>query len=149
MKSKKDVQDLIKTIRAKTLQTQEQISIGAGWKAKTLTQMLSKGEAMDSVYDQLSLVYKEILNNSISPRVGTRLRKVEEDYDLRASLRAISEALLNLENGQTVLRAEVRGFGQYQIMKEINWDQEKFLKAMAEVGKLIGANLKADGSKGT
>lgn len=145
MKSKKDIQTLINTIKEKTGKTQTQISVLAGWKEKTLTQLISKGEGLDSVYNQLKLAFQNELNNS------TLEKKVfsTKDIDVAASLEAITKALWNLENGQAYIRAEVRGYGQYQILKELKWDQEKFLSAMAEVGKLIGANLKADDLRGS
>lgn len=143
MKSKKDLQNLIKEIKAKTGKTQAEISSGAGYKAKTITQVMSKGEGLESVYNHLKLVYKEELKNSTSEA------KVSTEVNIAASLTAITRALWNLENGQAYIRAEIRGYGQYHILKELEWDQERFLTAMAEVGKLIGANLKADDLRGS
>lgn len=130
MKSKKDVIALIKTIKEKTGKTQAAISEGAGWEPKTLTQLISKNSGMDAVYNQLHLAYKDELNNSTP--------------DITPSLMAISKALQRIENGQAYIRAEIRGYGQYQIMEKLEWDQKKFLKAMERVGKLVGANLEAD-----
>lgn len=137
MKSKKDVIALIKTIKEKTGKTQEAISVGAGWEKKTLTQLLSKNVGMDAVYNQLHLAYKEELNNSTPPIKETSI-----------SLKAISKALQRIENGQAYIRAEIRGYGQYHIQEKVQWDQDKFLKAMVKVGKLIGANLQADDLQG-
>jgi lambda repressor-like predicted transcriptional regulator len=64
MISKNDLKTLIKAIKEKTGQTQEEISINAGYKEKTLTQLLSKGENLDSAYIQLKLAYNKELNNS-------------------------------------------------------------------------------------
>lgn len=152
MKSKKDVQALIKTIKAKTGKTQEEISQEAGYKPKTLSQLLSKGEGMDAVYTQLNIAFRHELNNSTSAPKTHALPKMlmsPGDIDVNASLAAITKALWNLENGQAYIRAEIRGYGQYQILKELKWDQAKFLSAMDEVGKLIGANLKADDLRGS
>lgn len=137
MKSKKDVIALIKTIKEKTGKTQAQISITAGWEEKTLTQLLSKNSGMDSVYNQLNLAFKEVLNYSTLPI-----------QDVNPSLKAISKALQRLENGQAYIRAEIRGYGQYSIMEKVQWDQKKFLKAMEKVGTLVGANLQADDLRG-
>jgi hypothetical protein len=71
---------------------------------------------------------------------------------IEANLMAIARSLANLENGQHYIRAEVRGYGQYQIQQEVGWDQKKFLEAMAKVGMIVGANLQAgdlQGSAGT
>jgi hypothetical protein len=74
------------------------------------------------------------------------------DSNIEANLMAIARSLANLENGQHYIRAEVRGYGQYQIQQEVGWDQKKFLEAMAKVGMIVGANLQAgdlQGSAGT
>lgn len=139
MVSKNDVKNLIKKVKEKTNKTQAQISVGAGYKPKTLTQLISKGESLDVVYNQINLAYSGVLKNSTSP---------EQDIDIIPSLKAISMALQRIENGQAYIRAEVRGFGQYQIMEKVQWDQKKFLKVMEKVGTLIGANLQADGLQG-
>lgn len=133
MISKKDLQGLIKEIKKKANLTQEQVSVGAGYKPKTLTQLLSKNEDLEPAYNQLKIAYSEVLNNSTF-----------SNKELTASLKEISKALQRLENGQLYIRAEVRGYGQYQIMEKAQWDQDKFLKAMEKVGKLVGANLEAD-----
>jgi transcriptional regulator with XRE-family HTH domain len=139
MVSKKNLQDLIKDIKKKTGKTQQEISSGAGYAEKTLTQLLSKGEDLETVYNQLRIVYSKELNNS-----------TYENNDIAASLRVISKALQKIENGQAYIRAEIRGYGQYQIMESntVQWDQKKFLKAMEKVGKLVGANLEADDLQG-
>lgn len=69
--------------------------------------------------------------------------------NLEASLMAIAKSLARLENGQHYIRAELRGYGQYQIQQEVGWDQEKFLQAMAKVGMIVGANLEAGDLQGT
>lgn len=138
MISKKDLRELINSIKKKTGKTQQQIAVGAGYKAKTLTQLLSKNEDLEPAFNQLSLVYSEVLNNSTSSA-----------QNITPSLKAISKALQRLENGQAYIRAEIRGYGQYQIMETVQWDQKKFLKAMDKVGKLVGANLEADDLRGS
>jgi transcriptional regulator with XRE-family HTH domain len=140
MASKKQLTELIKTLKKKTGKTQAELSEGAGYAPKTLTQLLSKGENLSVVYDQLMRVYGQRLNGST------------HNTDLEANLMAIARSLANLENGQHYIRAEVRGYGQYQIQQEVGWDQKKFLEAMAKVGMIVGANLQAgdlQGSAGT
>jgi hypothetical protein len=140
MISKSDVRNLIKTLKEKTNKTQAQISQGAGYKPKTLTQLISKGESLDAVYNQIKLAYSTVLNNSTHP---------VQEGDISPSLKAISKALQRIENGQAYIRAEVRGYGQYQIMEKVQWDQKKFLKVMEKVGMLIGANLEAGDLQGS
>lgn len=133
MASKKQLRELIKTLKEKTGKTQAELSEGAGYEPKTLTQLLSKGEGLEPAYRQLQLVYSQWLNNST----------IQQGGNIEANLAAIANSLARLENGQHYIRAEIRGYGQYQIQQEVGWDQEKFLAAMAKVGMILGANLKA------
>lgn len=139
MTSKKQLRELIKTLKEKTGKTQAELSEGAGYEPKTLTQLLSKGEGLDPAYRQLKLVYGQWLNNSTNMPHG----------GIEANLMAIAKSLARLENGQHYIRAELRGYGQYQIQQEVGWDQEKFLQAMAKVGMIVGANLEAGDLQGT
>jgi AraC-like DNA-binding protein len=50
----------------------------------------------------------------------------------------------DVNNNAAAIRAEVRGFGKYQLLKQSNWDDQEFAKAMAVVDKIYGEELKAD-----
>jgi AraC-like DNA-binding protein len=50
----------------------------------------------------------------------------------------------DVKNNAAAIRAEVRGFGKYQLLKQSNWDDQEFAKAMAVVDKIYGEELKAD-----
>jgi DNA-binding Xre family transcriptional regulator len=54
----------------------------------------------------------------------------------------------DVNNNAAAIRAEIRGFGKYQLLKESNWDDQEFLKAMAVVDKIYGEELKADEVQG-
>jgi hypothetical protein len=138
MISKDQLRELIEFLKEKTGKSQQELSLEAGYKEKTLTQLLSGKASVDKVYHQLRRVYSPWLKNSTIT-----------DADIALSLKAISMALQRIENGQAYIRAEVRGYGQYQIMEKAQWDQKKFLKAMEKVGTLIGANLQGDDLQGT
>lgn len=58
---KKDLKNLIENIKKATGKSQEEISLGANYKAKTLTQILSQKKINDTVIPQLHFVYKEDL----------------------------------------------------------------------------------------
>jgi len=77
------------------------------------------------------------------------LQNANQPKGIESNLKAIAKSLALLHNDQTLLRAEVRAYGQYQIQQEVGWDQKKFLSAMAKVGMLIGANLEGDDLKGS
>lgn len=131
MASKKQLRELIKTLKQKTGKTQEELSAGAGYGPKTLTQLLSGKANVDNAYSQLILVYGKELKNSTS-----------ENLDIQPSLDTILRALSRIENGQSYIRAEIRSYGQYQIQEQVRYDHQKFLQAMDKVGKLYAANLK-------
>lgn len=86
---------------------------------------------------QVSPKFMERLKLHITTLQNTTPKGIE------ANLMAIANSLARLENGQHYIRAEVRGYGQYQIQQQVKWDQEKFLAAMAKVGMIVGANLTA------
>lgn len=94
MVTQEKLKSLVKTIKAKTGLKQEEISIAAGYARKTLTQRISQGEELESVYDQLNLVFKEKLNNSTH-----KGKKAPSSYDSEAnsSIARIAERLKNLE----------------------------------------------------
>lgn len=75
--------------------------------------------------------------------------KQQNDYLQRLLDISLAELSQDVKNGHSRLGAEIRGYGQYPIMKSVNWDQEAFVKEMAKVGSLVGANLKVDETQGT
>src|SRR5689334_14253678 len=70
------------------------------------------------------------------PQVSPKFMQALAEYNARLqnanniNLEAIAQTLARLENGQTMIRAELRGYGQYQIQSSVGWDQAKFLEAM-------------------
>lgn len=134
MASKKQVKDLIKTLKEKTGMTQEELSAGAGYEPKTLTQLVSKGEGLESVYNQLRLAYSAELKNSTGENTGA----------LEANLESIHQALKNIQAGQYAIKAEVRGYGQYLVMNANDFDDLRYQKAKELVDKIYFANLPQD-----
>lgn len=76
--------------------------------------------------------------------VSSSINDISLLNDIVANLKTISRSLIDIQNGQAYIRAEIRGFGQYQIMEDVKWDQKKYEEAMAKVGRLVGANLTVD-----
>lgn len=64
MISKDDLKSLIKRIKDRTGLGQEEISVGAGYKRTSLTEILSKGDSLDAAYRQLQLIYGDKLIKS-------------------------------------------------------------------------------------
>lgn len=131
MASKKQVKDLIKTLKGKTGKTQEELSVGAGYEPKTLTQLVSKGEALESVYNQLKLAYAAELKNSTGENTG----------DLETNLESINQTLKSIQAGQYAIKAEIRGYGQYLVMNTNDFDDLRYQKAKELVDKIYFSNL--------
>lgn len=78
---------------------------------------------------------------------GIDNRAFEENHsitDVMISLGTILQKVDRVLIEQTIARAEVRAYGQYQVSKDAHGDQAAILKIMEQIGKLIDANL-ADG----
>lgn len=134
MASKKQVKDLIKTLKERTGKTQEELSVGAGYSPKSLTQLISKGEGLEPVYNQLRLAYAAELKNSTGENTG----------NLGANLELINQALRNIQAGQYAIKAEIRGYGQYLVMNANDFDDQRYLKAKELVDKIYFANIPQD-----
>lgn len=68
---------------------------------------------------------------------------------VESNLAGLSQDLRELYNEQVKTRAELRGYEQRHIYKEVDWDTQKFLTIMAEVGRLTEANLKSEQQSGS
>lgn len=64
MISKSDLIRLIETIQEKTGKTQSAVAEGAGYKPKTLTQIISSGARPEQAYKRLKMAYSEVLKDS-------------------------------------------------------------------------------------
>lgn len=54
----------------------------------------------------------------------------------------------DVNNNSMAIQAEIRGYGKYQILKQSNWNDQEFLKAMAVVDKIYGEELRVDDGQG-
>ncbi len=63
MNHKKELKELIKTIKDATGLTQQKISSGAGYEKNSISQALAKKEGHEPVIKRLQLVYKIVLEN--------------------------------------------------------------------------------------
>lgn len=55
----------------------------------------------------------------------------------------------DVNNNAAAIQAEIRGYGKYQILKQSNWDDQEFAKAMAVVDRIYGEELKIDDGQGS
>jgi len=132
----KEVDSLIESIKERDPSlTEEAIAVALKRTPGYISQLRSREKATGK--PQVSSKFVENLKLHIATLHNANGNNWE------ANLMAIANSLARLENGQHYIRAEVRGYGQYQIQKEVAWDQEKFLQAMAKVGMIVGANLQA------
>lgn len=64
---------------------------------------------------------------------------------IESNLAALS---MDVNNNAVAIRAEIRGYGKYQLLKQSNWDDQEFVKAMAVVDRIYGEELRADDVQG-
>lgn len=137
----KEVDSLIESIKtANPSLTEEAISVAMKHTPGYISQLRSREKATGQ--PQVSPKFVDKLKLHIATLQNSTPRGIE------ANLAAIANSLARLENGQHYIRAEIRGYGQYQIQQEVGWDQKKFLEAMAKVGMILGANLQVGGLGG-
>lgn len=89
--------------------------------------------------------FKEDLLGEIETKVYNISRNESglQIKEIESSLASISTDIGRVLTQQTIARAEVRAFGQYQVSKDAMGDKDQILEIMGQIGKLIGANLKA------
>jgi hypothetical protein len=138
----KEVDSLIESIKETNPSlTEEAISVAMKRTPGYISQLRSRENRTKQ--PQVSSKFMDRLRLHIATLQNSTPKGIE------ANLMAIANSLARLENGQHYIRAEVRGYGQYQIQQEVGWDQKKFLAAMAKVGMIVGANLQAGDLRGS
>lgn len=68
--------------------------------------------------------------------------KEQNEYLRRLVDTSLAVLSTDVNNNAAAIRAEIRGYAQRQILKEVNDDDEAFLKAKAEADKIYLLNLK-------
>jgi hypothetical protein len=155
----KDVQPLIDSIinADKTL-TEEMICSGLGYNPGYIAQCRSrekssgKPQVTTKFFNQLKTLQnakkssQDDSNKNASDPLLEAISVIKAQNEWLRKLVDINLAGLSTDvnNNAAAIRAEVRGFGKYQLLRQSNWDDQEFLKAMAVVGKIYGEELKAD-----
>lgn len=100
-KKQEKLKELIASIRRATGLNQQEISFGAGYESKTLTQTLSSGKSIDATIKQLEIVYRHELNNStnfnsmaLDPTRPTTLE------DVAATLEGLAQTVRGMQKSQ-------------------------------------------------
>lgn len=70
--------------------------------------------------------------------------EVEEPAEFESSLRIIKQDLKKVLRHQALTRAEIRAFGEYQVMKDAKNDDRRRIAIMAQISKLTDENLADD-----
>jgi len=71
-----------------------------------------------------------------------KLLKEQNEFLRRLIDINLNELSTDVNNNAAAIRAEIRGYAQRQILKEVKGDDEAFLKAKAEADKIYLLNLK-------
>ncbi len=119
--------------------------------AKPVTpKMLNKIKKHFPSYFKAELEKQQIQHFTTRDPLLSAINIIKEQNEWLRKLVDINLAGLSTDvnNNTAVIRAEIRGFGKYQLLKQSNWDDQEFLKAMAVVDKIYGEELKADDGQG-
>jgi transcriptional regulator with XRE-family HTH domain len=68
--------------------------------------------------------------------------KEQNEYLRKLVDSSLNELSSGMNNNTAAIRAEIRGYAHRQILKEVNHNDEEFLKAKAEADKIYLLNLK-------
>lgn len=113
---------LVETIKAKTGLSQEGVSLGAGYKRKTLTQRISNGKDLEAVYAQLQLAFKDRLNNSTGKDKKNQPQKQD---DLQSLIKGLTEKLDEIATNSS----------------ETNWITKSILTSQHGYGRALAGSL--------
>lgn len=124
MNAKERLVELIKTIKNLTGETQEQISVSAGYKPKSLTQLLSNKEGHEVVVKKLEIAYKSVLKNYTKPIDMNVSRNNEGLNPLEERLKDKDKLIAALERENELLRKQnetslIDILGAVQVNQEI------------------------------
>jgi hypothetical protein len=159
-----EVQPLINSIleRDKSL-TEELICVKLGYNEGYISQQrsrekkLKKPQVTQKFFNQLKTLQNakktsgtptdaKITEDSLSEALA--IIKQQNEYLQKVIDTNLAELSRDVNNNTSAIRAEVRGYGKYQILKQSNWDDQEFLKAMAVVDKIYGEELRVDDGQG-
>lgn len=151
MNYKEEILELLKHLKEAGI-GRAQIEHDFEYAENFIDQTLARG-GNKKILAALKIYCKAVLQKDIEQKkAGTAFSGVPAQNpginDVLSSLGSISRGLDRVLNQQTLTRAEVRAYGQYQVSKDAGGNQEQIVKIMAQIGTLIGANLKANEKEG-
>lgn len=126
--------------------------VSKGQISKVLSRKLKPSKALiDKFYESFNLVSFDKSNNEGRPNTLTEALEIIKQQN--AFLQRLVESNLaslsrDVNNNASAIQAEIRGYGKYQILKQSNWDDQEFAKAMAVVDRIYGEELRLDDGQG-
>lgn len=151
MNFKPQIEKLLKTLKDKGVE-RGQVEEDLGYSENYIDQMLAKGGNKRF----LTTLQKYVLQNTIpgngqQPASGAGSPPAFVPIPWQEYLQLIHLSLEALKAGQNEIllqqaktRAEVRGYGKYQLVKDSKGRSETFDKLLAEVDKLVNGELTQD-----
>lgn len=135
MVSKEQLKNLLEKIENETGLGQEDISLSVGYRPRTLTELLSKGEKLDSAYNRLVLKYGDGLKNSMLLGKNIKKQNKTEKFtadQLFAMYMKSAERQDRIMEAQTVLLTNIQN----------KMAQEKTQAMILDKLKEVDSNLK-------
>lgn len=122
MITQEKIKRLVDIIKSKTGKSQEEVSVAAGYKRKTLTQRISSGKDLDAIYKRLEISFKAELNNST---YQNKKNQPQEEVDLQTLVHEILDKMEGLQTNSN----------------ETNWLAKVLLTGQIGYGRAIGNSL--------
>lgn len=160
----KDVDPLIDSIlEADKRLTEEKICLKLKYNEGYISQLRSRekttGKPQVSLkfLNQLKTLHNATVNPLAKPEEAKEGGSLSEALAIIKQTNAFLQRLVesnlaglsrDVNNNAMAIQAEIRGYGKYQILKQSNWDDQEFAKAMAVVDKIYGEELRVDDGQG-
>jgi transcriptional regulator with XRE-family HTH domain len=123
----------------------EKTGVSKGQISKVLNRKLKPSKTLiDKFYESFNLVSPGSSNGATHKTLTEALEIIKQQ---NAFMQRLVESNLvalstDVNNNAAAIRAEIRGYAQRQILKEVNYDDGEFLKAKAEADKIYLLSLK-------
>lgn len=123
----------------------EKTGVSKGQVSKVLSKKLKPSKRLiDKFYESFNLVSNGKGNgvNSNTLTEALEIIKQQNAFMQRLVESNLAELSTDVNNNAAAIRAEIRGYAQRQILKEVNYNDDEFLKAKAEADKIYLLSLK-------
>lgn len=129
----------------------EKTGVSKGQISKVLSKKLKPSKTLiDKFYESFNLVSSGRLNGSNTTLAeALEIIKQQNGFLQRLIESNLAGLSRDVNNNSMAIQAEIRGYGKYQILKQSNWDDQEFAKAMAVVDRIYGEELRADDGQGS